>query len=66
MGLEQITGSKLAGIVVCFAGAVTVGLQDSAGSDVQQQTILGDAVALLAAVGYGLYTTMLRYQVCVS
>lgn len=51
--------------MICFAGAVTVGLQDSAGSDSSQQTIIGDVIALLASAGYGVYTTLLRYKVLV-
>lgn len=62
-GLEGITYSKVFGIVICFIGAVTVGLQDSSGSDSSQQTIIGDVIALLASAGYGVYTTLLRYYI---
>ncbi len=62
-GLEEVTTSKVLGIIICFAGAVTVGLHDSSGGEQQQQSLIGDAVALLASVGYGMYTTILRYKV---
>lgn len=64
MGLEEVTTCKMLGVVVCFAGAVAVGLQDNESSDDdQEQTAMGDIVALLASAGYGVYTTMIRYKV---
>jgi drug/metabolite transporter (DMT)-like permease len=49
------------GILACFLGAVCVGLNDSESS--KEHSVIGDAVALLAALGYGLYTTVIRYKV---
>ena len=57
-GLEGITFSKIAGIVFCFAGAVVVTVEDS--DNANNQSIGGDIVALLASMGYGLYTTIIR------
>ena len=57
--MEEITYGKLLGIIICFVGAVIVGLQDSSGSE----SVYGDIMALLAAAGYGVYTTLLRYKV---
>eukprot|EP01039_Chlorochromonas_danica_P010968 gene10968-12195_t len=61
MGLEGVTWGKILGVIICFVGAVVVGLQDEDGS--QQQTVVGDIVALLAAAGYGVYTTIIRFAV---
>ncbi len=63
-GLEGITHGKVLGILACFLGAVCVGLNDNGGSNGKMQTVEGDIVAFFAAVGYGLYTTIIRYQVC--
>ena len=68
-GIEEITRGKVLGIMVCFAGAVCVALQDSSavggdGNNQQNHTISGDIVALMSAAGYGLYTSMIRYLVC--
>lgn len=62
MGLEEVTYGKLMGIITCFLGAVCVGLNDTE-SDSKEHSVIGDAVALFAALGYGLYTTMIRYKV---
>ena len=63
-GLETVTNGKIFGIAACFIGAVCIGLNDerSHGSS-HPQTVIGDVVALFAALGYGLYTTVIRYQV---
>jgi len=62
-GLEGITYGKVLGILACFLGAVCVGLNDTDGSDGKMQTMEGDVVAFFGAVGYGLYTTIIRYKV---
>lgn len=60
-----MTWLKVIGVLVCFLGAICVGLQDEreGNSDGQQNSVFGDVVALLAAAGYGLYTTMIRREV---
>ena len=65
LGLEQITIGKCGGVLLCFAGAVVVGLQDSSigEGDGNAHTFMGDLVALFAALGYGIYTTMIRYKI---
>ena len=60
-GIEEVTFGKLVGLVLCFVGAVFVALQDTDGSG--NGTTSGDVVALLAAAGYGLYTTIIRVKV---
>lgn len=72
VGLEEWTIGKIAGILVCFLGVVLVSLQDSNGdggdddgssSSSGDHAVSGDILAILAAFGYGLYTTMIRYKV---
>mmetsp|Transcript_10847 Transcript_10847/g.24034 ORF Transcript_10847/g.24034 Transcript_10847/m.24034 type:complete len:377 (-) Transcript_10847:307-1437(-) len=60
-GVESITKGKVLGILACFLGAVCVGLKDS--TDDSTHTVVGDLVALLGALGYGLYTIAIRYQI---
>ena len=62
-GLEDITWSKVSGLALCFLGAILVGVNDSESSSGQERSVAGDAVALLAALGYGAYTTLIRLQV---
>jgi drug/metabolite transporter (DMT)-like permease len=67
LGMEEVSASKILGIVACFAGAVCVGMSDasddSAGRGGANTTVTGDLIALGAALGYGLYTTVLKYKV---
>jgi drug/metabolite transporter (DMT)-like permease len=63
MGLEGVTYGKILGILACFLGAVCVGLNDTESGDSKEHSMIGDIVALLAALGYGLYTTVIRYKV---
>lgn len=65
IGIEDLSWCKLIGIIICFCGSVSVGLVDSSGDD-ETQTVSGDIVALLAAAGYGLYTTVIRVKVMKS
>eukprot|EP01032_Pedospumella_encystans_P012804 gene12804-14785_t len=62
-GLEGITYGKVLGIIACFLGAVCVGLNDTGDGNGQMQTVTGDIVAFFGAVGYGLYTTIIRYKI---
>lgn len=62
-GLESITWSKVIGLILCFFGAIAVGLNDAEAQGSQQERSMGgDAVALLSAAGYGAYTTLIRLQ----
>lgn len=73
LGLEVFTYGKVFGILACFLGAVCVGLNDSeevsgrnadaASGSGSSHDVGGDCVALLGAVFYGLYTTVLQYLV---
>ena len=66
-GLEKITIPKVGGLLLCFCGAISVGLNDAdvpgtLGEGQVQRSLSGDVVALLAAAGYGAYTTLIRLQ----
>eukprot|EP01038_Epipyxis_sp_PR26KG_P008033 gene8033-10886_t len=60
-GLEEISYFKIYGLLACFAGAACIGVQDQ--SNAQQRTLVGDIIALLSSVGYGIYTTTIRYNI---
>ena len=62
MGLEEISWLKIGGIFLCFLGVTAITLQDQKDDD-QGQSFLGDMMALFSALGYGVYTTYLRYHV---
>jgi solute carrier family 35 protein F5 len=70
LGVDTFTYGKVFGILACFLGAVCVGLNDSKDSGGQESSshgaehsVGGDSVALLGAVFYGLYTTVIKYMV---
>jgi solute carrier family 35 protein F5 len=67
MGLEEASAVKIIGIAICFIGAVSVGLQDeqSGGSDDDSSkgSLGGDVMAIAGSIGYGLYTTAMRWKV---
>lgn len=69
VGLEQVTWSKIIGLLLCFIGVVLVTLQDSTSDDDSAnrasttQATLGDIMAVCSAFGYGMYTAYLRYHV---
>ena len=65
-GIEKITFSKLLGLTICFIGVGITAKADHSASVDQSTTsmsILGDFMAVLGAMGYGLYTTVLRVKV---
>lgn len=47
--------------MICFAGAVLVGLQDEDNS--RAQSLAGDIIAMVSCVGYGVYTTIIKFYV---
>jgi drug/metabolite transporter (DMT)-like permease len=65
--MEEVSLGKVCGLVACFAGAVCVGMSDASddatGGAGASTTVTGDLIALGAALGYGLYTAVLKYLV---
>ena len=71
-GIEKITYSKLLGLTICFIGVGMVAMADKNAdenssvvdpSTTSSRSILGDSMAVFGAMGYGLYTTVLRVKV---
>ncbi|KAL8914244.1 MAG: hypothetical protein Q9171_001115 [Xanthocarpia ochracea] len=73
MGVEVFTLKKLIGVIASFAGIVLTSTADISGENDQnrgsfphkstRQISIGDALALLSAVLYGVYTTVMKKKV---
>ena len=60
-GEEKCEFFKFAGVLIAIVGSIITGLKDaSSEEDDHDDTIIGDAASLLSAVGYGIYTVMIR------
>ena len=68
-GIEDISVGKTLGLSLCFVGVILVALQDEQSADDTSagslHSILGDLVAVLGAMLYGLYTTILKLKVVI-
>ena len=64
-GVEDVTIPKILGVVLCFAGAIVATMQDvrSQSNFAGPSSFWGDLVALFAAIGYGVYTTIIRKKI---
>ena len=73
-GVEKVTCSKIVGLSICFLGLAALAVSDSNHVDQSTdssntinhavtQNVFGDIMAVLGAVGYGLYTTILRVKI---
>ncbi|KAI4119130.1 MAG: hypothetical protein LQ345_000917 [Seirophora villosa] len=73
IGVEKFTLKKLIGVFACFAGVVLTSGADISGDNDKnrgsfphkshQQISIGDALALLSAVLYGIYTTLMKKRI---
>ncbi|KAL8987677.1 MAG: hypothetical protein Q9177_003138 [Variospora cf. flavescens] len=73
LGVENFTLKKLIGVFACFAGVVLTSGADISGDNDKnrgsfphksgQQISIGDALALLSAVLYGIYTTLMKKRI---
>ncbi|KAL8967847.1 MAG: hypothetical protein Q9197_005198 [Variospora fuerteventurae] len=73
LGVENFTLKKLIGVFACFAGVVLTSGADISGDNDKnrgsfphksgQQVSIGDALALLSAVLYGIYTTLMKKRI---
>ncbi|KAL9012993.1 MAG: hypothetical protein Q9173_002280 [Seirophora scorigena] len=71
--VEKFTLKKLIGVFACFAGVVLTSGADISGDNDKnrgsfphkshQQISIGDALALLSAVLYGIYTTLMKKRI---
>lgn len=59
---ESFTWIKLASVLLCMVGTVTVSIGDSrTGVDpIASNPLLGDALAIISALFYGIYVTLIR------
>jgi len=65
-GVEDVTRSKIFGVLLCFTGILIVGAGDrdsDSSVDSSSYAIYGDFCALLGAVCYGLYTTLVKLKI---
>ncbi|KAI4166931.1 MAG: hypothetical protein LQ343_007634 [Gyalolechia ehrenbergii] len=73
IGVEKFTWKKLIGVLASFAGVVVTSTVDFSGDNDENrgsfphksslQIGVGDALALLSAVLYGIYTTMMKKRI---
>ncbi|KAL9606819.1 MAG: hypothetical protein Q9179_000027 [Wetmoreana sp. 5 TL-2023] len=73
MGVEKFTLKKLIGVIASFAGVILTSSVDISGENDKnrgsfphkspQQVSIGDALALLSAVLYGVYTTVMKKKI---
>jgi solute carrier family 35 protein F5 len=68
MGVEDASQTKVWGVILCLIGVVLVALGDrteeiSNVSTDSSNVIFGDLLALLGAVSYGLYTTLIKVKI---
>ena len=60
-GEEKCEYFKFAGVLIAIVGSIITGLKDvSSEDDDHDDTLIGDLSSLLSAVGYGIYTVMIR------
>jgi solute carrier family 35 protein F5 len=64
-GIEEITAGKVLGLSLCFGGVILVAIQDESSADdgTSEEGVMGDLVAVIGAMCYGLYTTILKMKV---
>ncbi|KAG6849861.1 hypothetical protein H0H93_004210, partial [Arthromyces matolae] len=66
--VETLTFSKFSAVVLSFMGVVMVSLSDSSSSTFLQPSnlLLGDFLAIISAITYGLYVTLLKVRIHVE
>lgn len=62
-GIESVTKEKLSGLLICMMAIILVALSDEENVNDNNHSFIGDFLTLLGAMGYGLYTTILRIKV---
>lgn len=58
-GIEIVTKGKIIGLILCILGVIFVSYEDDKVNEDGQHSFIGDFLALLGAMGYGIYTTIL-------
>jgi len=62
-GIENVTKEKLSVLFICMIAIILVTLNDVENVNDNNHSFIGDFLTLLGAMGYGLYTTILRIKV---
>ncbi|EGV62570.1 hypothetical protein PSN45_000256 [Yamadazyma tenuis] len=68
-GVEKVTRSKIYGIVLCFVGVVIVTRDDSSATNPATSNwlvLMGNLMALIGALIYGIYTILLKMKTVVK
>lgn len=60
-GVDSISLVKVAAVALCLLGAVLIGLSDRRNS--AHHSLFGDVIALISAVGYGVYVVYLKQAI---
>ncbi|KAG6854605.1 hypothetical protein C0991_004207 [Blastosporella zonata] len=66
--VEILTFAKFLAVILSFVGVVLISLSDSSSSPLQEPThlLIGDFMALVSAVVYALYVTLLKVRIGVE
>ena len=65
-GVEDVTSNKVLGVMFCLGGVVLVSISDrenAGNSDSDTNSLFGDVMGIIGALGYGLYTTLIKLKV---
>jgi hypothetical protein len=62
-GVEKITVGKISGIILSFIGVAFVTANARDDSDDNNHSFYGDLCGIVGAIGYGLYSTVLKLKV---
>ena len=63
-GVEEFSREKLFGLLICFIGVILVSIHDNKNSnDSNSESFIGDMLAIIGAMGYGLYTTVIKLKI---
>lgn len=61
-GINSFTLPKLAGVIVLIGGVTLISLEDEEHTEDDKASLLGDAICLLSALFYGVYTNVLKLR----
>ncbi len=62
--VEEFSYGKLTGVSLCIFGVILISLQDKKATNNEvEHSVIGDIFALLGAIFYGLFSTILKLKV---
>lgn len=64
-GVEEFSRGKLFGLLICFLGVILVSIHDNKTPNHTEnsESFIGDMLAIVGAMGYGLYTTVIKLKI---